>query len=294
VFVTWIVNLRSLTESVLRLPVVGVLIRAYLEGRRDHAKDMSASIAFFSFFSIFPLLLGVIAGGSLFVEASELQSRLETLLSDAFPAGTDFVTNNVDALFRLRGAAGLVSIAGLLWSASKMSGAVNRGINQALGLKRTYAFYWSPVRNLGMTITVSILLFCPLVFSTAVELFPRLDFGFLGNWMENVLTFADGHVSSFVVVFSVLTLLYKFVPYRRPLWREVLPGAVVAGLLFELGKSGFVIYINNVGRFDAFYGPVSSIIVLLLWLYFSARVLLYGAELIAVNRRNDRYENNTA
>ena len=287
-------DLRSQTDSVLRLPVVGTLIRAYLEGSRDHAKDMSASIAFFSFFSLFPLLLGVIAGGSLFVEASELQSRLERLLSEAFPAGADFVTNNVDALFRLRGAAGVASIAGLLWSASKMSGAVNRGINQALNLKRTYAFYWSPLRNFGITVTVSILLFCSLVFSTTVELFPQLDLSFLGSRLETMLTFAGGHVSSFVVVFLVLVLLYKFVPYQRPLWREVLPGAVVAGLLFELGKSGFVIYIDNVGRFEAVYGPVSSIIVLLLWLYFSARVLLYGAELIAVTRNNDQHRNNKA
>ena len=185
-------DLRSQTDSVLRLPVIGTLIRAYLEGRRDYAKDMSASIAFFSFFSMFPLLLGVIAGSSLFVEASALQSRLDRLLSDAFPAGADFVTDNVDVLFRLRGAAGVASIAGLLWSASKMS------------------------------------------------------------------------------------------------------GAVVGGLLYEPGKSGFVIYIDNVGRCETVYGPVSSIIVLLLWLYFSARVLLYGAELIAVNRRNDQYENDTA
>jgi len=64
----------------------------------------------------------------------------------------------------------------------------------------------------------------------------------------------------------------------------VLPGAAVAALLFEAGKAMFVYYINNIAHLEAVYGSVSSIIVLLLWLYFSARVVLLGAELIAVRR----------
>ena len=70
------VSVESLTEALGRLPVIGLIVRAALKSRDDYAKDMSASIAFFSFFSLFPLLLGVIAGASLFLEEAVIQRRL--------------------------------------------------------------------------------------------------------------------------------------------------------------------------------------------------------------------------
>ena len=88
----------------------------------------------------------------------------------------------------------------------------------------------------------------------------------------------------------MLVLLFKLVPYQRPAWREVLTGALVGAFLFEIGKSLFGIYVQNIAHLQAVYGSLSSIIVLLLWLYFSARVLLFGAELVAVlgdEARND-------
>ena len=65
-----------------------------------------------------------------------------------------------------------------------------------------------------------------------------------------------------------------------------MPGAAVAALLFQLGKTLFVFYIDNLANLEAVYGSVSSIIVLLIWFYFCGRVILYGAEVISVARRS--------
>jgi membrane protein len=263
---------------------VGILARALLKSHRDHAKDMAASIAYFSFFSLFPLLLGVIAGASYFLDSAEIRSRLDRLLADALPASSAFVRDNVEALTRLRGAAGVASVAGLLWSASKMFGAVSRGINHALGQKSTQPFFLSPLRYFLMAITVSALLFFAMVIPTILEFLRQLDLGLFAN---NLLGFAGGHVTSYVFVLAILCLLYRFVPYEKPSWRDVFPGALFAALLLELGKTGFVFYIDRVAHLEAVYGSVSSIIVLLLWLYFAARVLLLGSELIAVRREQE-------
>lgn len=99
-----------------------------------------------------------------------------------------------------------------------------------------------------------------------------------------VFASVGGRVASFVFISMMVSLLYKVVPYERPGWREILPGALVAALLFEAGKALFVLYLDNVSSLEAVYGSLTSVIVLLLWLYFSARVLLFGAELIAVRR----------
>jgi membrane protein len=134
-----------------------------------------------------------------------------------------------------------------------------------------------------MAITVSALLFLAMAIPTAMEFLSQLD---LGRFVNNLLGFAGGHVTSTVFVFAILCLLYRFVPYERQSWRDVVPGAVFAALLLELGKTGFVFYIDNVAHLEAVYGSVYSIIVLLLWLYFAARVLLLGSELIAVRRED--------
>lgn len=281
------VSLESLTESLCRLPVVGLIVRAFLKSGHDHAKDMAASIAYFSSFSLFPLFLGVVAAGSLFLETAEIQSRLNRLFADILPGSAEFVRKNVETLIRLRGAAGVASIAGLFWSASKMFGAVSRGINRALGLERPHPSYLSRLRYFLLTLMVSILLFLSMAVSTGVELFAQFDLGLPGAHVESLLTLAGGHITSYLFVFLMLAALYALVPYKRPLWREILPGAAFTAFLFELGKAAFVLYIENVAHLKAVYGSLSSIIVLLLWLYFSARVLLFGAELIAVGREVD-------
>ena len=111
---------------------------------------MAASIAYFSFFSLFPLLLGIVAAGSYFVDLDVLRERLEPLIVDTLPGSGALVRDNVDALFRLRGVAGLASVLGLFWSASKMAGAVSRGINRALDADRRHPAYLSPLRNFLM------------------------------------------------------------------------------------------------------------------------------------------------
>lgn len=277
-------SLESWTESLSRLPVVGLIVRAAAKSRNDFPKDMAASIAFFSFFSLFPLILGIVAVGSLFLDTGETENRLDRLLADSFPGSADFLRVNMEALIRLRGAAGVASIAGLLWSARKMFGALSRGINLALGFDKPHPSYLSPLRYFGLTLTVVVLLFLSITVPTVVDLVAGLAPEVLGEGLTKLLTLAGGRLASFVFVLAMLGAVYGLVPYERLSWREILPGALFAALSLELVKSAFVFYLENVAHLQAIYGSLSSIAVLLLWLYLSARVMLVGAELIAVAR----------
>jgi len=280
------IELASLESSVSALPVAGILVRTLLKANRDRSKDMAASIAFFSFFSLFPLGLGIVAGASYFVDETEIQQRLTQLLFDALPGGLDFATENVSALFRLRRAVGLLSIVGLLWSASKMFGALSRGVNGALGLKWKRSVLLSPLRRVLMAIIVSVLVFLVASASAFLEVTVKLDLGLVSGNMRSWLTFAGGHVSGYLSVVAVLIVLYRLVPFQRPKWRELLPGALFAALLIELGKLVFVVYVEKISQLEAVYGSLSSVIVFLLWMYFSARVILLGVEFIAVRRED--------
>lgn len=263
-----------------RIPGAAVLLRAIEKSNEDHAKDMAASIAYFSFFSLFPLLVGVVAGASLFLDRIDIESRLDRILAGEFPGSADFLRTNIETLIDLRGAAGVASIVGLFWSASKMFGALSRGINRALDVPKDHPFYLSKLRYFGMTIVVSLLLLVAVGGSMAVDVLTQFDLTRFGLDAPTA-AWIGGHATSLVFIFMTVSLLYTLVPYKRTGWREIIPGALFAALLFEIGKGLFVLYLNNVSSLEAIYGSLSSVIVLLLWLYFSARVLLFGAELIA-------------
>ena len=109
---------ESWSDAVGEVPVVGPFVLAAKKSNADYNKDMAASVAFFGFFSLFPMLTAIIAGASAFLKREEIQSRLDRMLADEFPGSADFLRTNLEALIELRGAAGLASVLGLLGSSS--------------------------------------------------------------------------------------------------------------------------------------------------------------------------------
>ena len=268
----------QLKDAACEAPVLGILVQAGLRGTKSHIKDMAASVAFFSFLSLFPLLLGLIAVAGSVLESDQMRKQVLVWVNEFFPVGADFVTKNIESLVRLRGAAGLASIIVLFWSARKMVGAISRGINTALGQKRSHAFYLSPLRNFGLVLGVSLLMFGTVALSPLADLVSDLQISWLDEYSGNFIDVVGGHVVSLVSTGVMIGCAYILVPYQRPGWREIWPGLLTATILIELGKKAFVYYVDNVSRMDALYGSISSIIVLMLWLYFFGRVLLYGAD----------------
>ncbi|MFW2405997.1 MAG: YihY/virulence factor BrkB family protein [Gammaproteobacteria bacterium] len=277
---------KAAVDRVCEYPVIGLLVRAGLKGHQDGAKDMAASMAFFSFLSLFPLLLGLVALGGYFLKSEELQVKVHELIVNVFPISADFVTGNIDSLVRQRGAAGIVSILVLMWSASKMVGALSRGVNQALELKRPYAFYFSRLRNFGLTFTVAVVMFGAIAAAPAAEILANLRPGILGERWDVFFDVIGGQTVGLAITFLLLAIVYTLIPFERLKGAELLPGLLVASAAIEIGKGLFAFYYENVSSTDLVYGSVSSVIVLLLWLYFCSRVVLYGTEVICVYRQS--------
>lgn len=273
-------------ERSSRIPYLGILIRAGLKGSNDLSKDMSASIAYFTFLSLFPMVLGLFAIGGYFLESEDAQAQIIQFLSQVLPQSLDFVTRNIETLIRLRGAVGIASALVLMWSASKMVAALSRGINNALAFERPYASYLSLLRNFGLTLTVAIFVFATIAIAPLVEVIDQLRIEFIGGRWNSAFKVISSHAAGLAVSGILLSAIYRRVPYHRVDWKSLFPGIVVAALAIEAGKDLFALYVGNLSRFDAVYGSVSSMIVLLIWLYFSARVVIYGAEVISVYRES--------
>jgi membrane protein len=249
-------------------------------------EDRAAALAYFSFFSLFPLLLGVIAAGSYYLDSDQVKANVDRLLLETLPGSAEFVQTNLDTVIRLRGPAGVASVVALFWSARRMFAAASRGVNGILGGTRPHPFYLSPIRNLLIALAFSLLLFLAMGVSTTLQVLAQRDLGGFPppGFMSDLYRQLEAQLTSFLLVFAVFALIYRIVPFQRLGWRLVASGAALAALLFEAGKSAFVFYLNRVAHLEAVYGSVSSLIVLLLWLYYSARVILFGAAFMEVKK----------
>ena len=273
-------------HALCRLPIIGVLLRAGMRGKTDHAKDMAASIAFFGFLSMFPLLLGGAALGSSVLKSESLKARILTSVNEFFPVGASFVTENIDSLVRLRGAAGITSVLVLFWSARKMVGAISRGVNLALRQERKIAGFLSPLRNFGLTVGVTLLMFATTALTPLLDVLSGLGPGLLPAEMHDRLDPINSQLISVASTAALIFVTFLLVPFSRPDWSQLWPGLLTATVLIELGKTAFVYYVENVSKLDAVYGSISSVIVIMLWLYYFGRVLLFGAEVMSVREQS--------
>jgi membrane protein len=255
-----------------------ILVRTVREALRDNAKDLAAAIAFWAFFSVFPLLIGVFSLAGYFLESAEVQSRISEVVGNLLPGSAAFVRDNLEAVVRYRGAMTWVGILGLLWTAGKGFGAISRAVNQTLEIKRPHSIVVSKFRHFLMAVAVSILIVVSIGISVVVEII--LEPAFLTRLGLDPIEVPRlrSWAMTFVMAFLIFGLIYKMAPYVKVAWRQVLPGALLAAVLFELLKAAFLFYLDRIAHFEAVYGSLSSIIVLLLWLYVSALILVLGAE----------------
>ncbi len=255
-----------------------LLIQTFRETLHNHGEDLAATIAFWSFFSIFPLLIVVLSVAGYLLESAQLQSRIYEVVTDLFPGSAILVRDNLEAVVRYRGTMTWVGIGGLLWTAGKVFGAITRAVNRALGAKQTHFYLVLEARYVFMAFAVSILLITSIGITVAIEIVLKPSFlSSLGLGSVEVPRL-QGWILSSLLVFLIFALIYKLAPYVKVQWRQVLPGALLGALLFELVKSVFVLYLDRIAHFEAIYGSLSSIIILLLWLYLSALILIFGAE----------------
>jgi membrane protein len=281
-----IARLSALHDWAIERPYVGILVRASDKGLENQGRDSAASIAYYTLLSLFPLILGLVSIGGFFLNSEVIQLRVNDLIVEVFPVSAEFVTRNIESLVRIRGAAGVTSVIVLMWSASKMVGALSRAINRALGMQRNFAIYLSSLRYLALTLVVAMLVLLTLAVAPAAELLSELELELLGKRWTTALNVIANRTVGLLATGMLVGAVYTLLPYQRLLWRELLPGLLVSVFLIELGKSLFVWYVEKAANYSAVYGSVSSIIVLLIWLYFSARVVLFGADVISVSRNH--------
>ena len=244
-------------------------------------------VAYYAIFSVFPLLLGLIAilSFSGVLESETAQARFTDFTSDYLPGSEDLINSNIDSnvdtVLRLRGVLGVVSILGLIWSGSAIFGALARAVNRAWDVHKDRPLLKSKPRQMAMALAVGVLFLLSLSAAAFVRLAGRFEdsdllaVGFLVDFGGQVIL----QGTAYLLTLSTFLLIYKFMPNTRTYWRFIWPGAAFAAVLFELAKNLFIVYLNRIASFEGVYGSLTPVIVLMLWAYVSSLILILGAEL---------------
>jgi len=254
----------------------------------DHdASTQSAALAFYTMFSLAPLLVVVIALFGLAFGADAVRGEILTEFQDWM--GKD-AASLVQSILRTvnepktNGLAFLVGIAILIFGASGVFVQLQQSLNRVWGvvpkpgaaLKRLLR---KRLLSFAVVLGIGFLLLVSLVLSTALTA--------LGDFLERryqlpvALLHALNILASFVIVTLLFALIYRLLPDVKLTWRDVFLGAVVTSVLFGAGKTLIGFYLGRTGAASA-YGAAGSLVMLLSWVYYSALIFLLGAEFTRV------------
>jgi len=269
-----IAKFNRIKDRVMQNALVRFLLRVIAELTEHDGTNMAAGVAFYVFLSIFPLLLGLIGLLGIFLPSETVQEQIFTFIQNNVPGATDIISNNIRNIINFRGALGVIGIVGLLWSGSNIVSAGGHAINRAWNIQTEMQFYLKKPRDIGLTIGLGLLFVLSLSASAIFSFVPVGSVPLVGNSLVQAFLF----IVSYALVFVVFLMLFKVMPNTKTYWRHIWPGAFFTATLFVIGRAVFFFYINNFGDYQQVYGAVGSVIAVLLFIYYSAIIIILGAE----------------
>ena len=268
-----------------KLKEVGkVIIGSLKNAVTDKIPKYSASLAYTTVFSFGPLLIVIIFLCSIFFGQEATQGRIYGQLQQFVgpDAAVQLQTIIQNATISDKSSfAAVIGISTLLLGATAVFAEIQDSINMIWGLKaKPKKGVWKIIRNrfLSFSVVVSLgfLLLVSLAISTVIEGLSDKLKASLPN-VTVIIFYILNLIITFLVTTALFAIIFKVLPDAKTKWKDILPGALASGVLFLIGKFAISFYIgkSNVG---STYGAAGSLVVLLLWVYYSAIILYIGAE----------------
>lgn len=261
---------------------------AAMRWSEDKASIFAAALAYYTVFSLAPLLvLGVAIAGRVLRDAN-VQDLIITYANEALgPEISELAAQILEGATQDTSGvlATVISTLVLLWGATGVFNHLKRALNTIWGVEPELptglsgVIYFIKTRGLAalMVLGVGFLFVAAFVLNTILSTLDQ----FLIKWFPDLALHVDNSLISFMLSWVVpaiaFAIIFKALPDAKVRWRDVWLGAVVTAVLFALGNYGISIYLKFSSAASA-YGAAGSLIVMLLWIYYSAQIFFYGAE----------------
>lgn len=249
----------------------------------ERGPEASASLAYYTFFSIFPMILVIIVIGSYFVDQNVVQNQLLNLLQGVIPGAKDLVIGNIERVLQQRGAVTLFALFSLVWSAINMFNILAKNINRAFPKAVVPDFFKGRLMGFFMFVALGLLVFLAIGITTVVGLIPAIEIPINGKSLHETLLWQIG---SFLLPIGFNTLMfwamYYLVPQVKVSRKASLISALVAGATWDMLNNAFTWYLSSgLDQYRLVYGSVGTVVALLFWVYLTGTIMLLGAHLTA-------------
>jgi membrane protein len=263
------------------LSIISIAIRRFGQTR---AAENAATLSYYTLFSIFPFLISIIVAGSFFLEREDVYQRVQDLVTQVFPASQALIQENLNTVLTLRGTVGIVGLLGLIWSGTGLFSNLIFSINRAWPNTRPRNFLRKRLAGLGVAFSLALLLGLSIITTTTVNIFLSLDLSQFGLGALEILPLRSilTRFLSWLMKGFIFFGVYMWAPNTRVPIRAAAWGAGIAATGWEFATAAFTWYLTSgIARFELVYGSLGTVVVLMVWIYIGALVVLFGAHLSA-------------
>ena len=271
-------------ESPKEIPAKGwkdIAFRIKDQLGKDHVSIVAAGVTFYGFLAIFPTLAAMISVYGLLVDPATVQEQFAQLAGVMPQQAQDLLAERLEAIAQQStqtlGIGVFISIFIAIWSAKKGMSAMIEGMNIAYDEEESRGFIKKTLVTLLFTVggIIGVILSMVLVIGLPATL---SSLG-LAPWLQVVVRIVSWVLLAGMVL-TALAVLYRYAPSRDdPMWRWVSLGSVVAAVLWLGASIGFSYYVSNFSSYNETYGSIAAVVILLMWMFISAYIILLGAEL---------------
>jgi Ca2+-transporting ATPase len=264
---------------------VGVAAKTFL--RIDGAQSAGA-FAYYTFFSLFPLIVLFVTIASVFISRGQAGAEVIAYLENYIPINADmqnYIVTTLAGVINARGQAGIIAFLMLIWAAMQFFSTLISVTNRAWD-SATANWWQLPLKSLlflGIMIAV-------LLLGTLLPMFAKLMQDWLlpmTLWGARLYTLLS-YCTPILVVFLSLTLFYKLAPGKPTRLAELWAPALYTTVCLQVAESLFLIYLRDFSTLNAVYGAFGGIMALLLWIYVSGCIFIFGACLCAAHTEDNQ------
>ena len=253
-----------------------------------HENDLftsSAAMSYFGLMALFPALLLMFAISNKLAAGSQLLTHAV----DVYPGSGRFLRDTIEAFSDISVGAIITCIVLVFWAGSWVFAVIERALNRIWGTT-SRTFLHGRALTIGMVGLVGLLLATSVLVTSILVAFREIAGRFSPRQIERYTLLALAGSAFWQVLFAVVSylitvalfvLVYRFMPKAAVTLRDTLPGAFLAGLLWEIAKYIFALSLHYF-HYDQVYGSVGAVVAVLTWSYVSSLILLFGAQLTAV------------
>lgn len=262
--------------------------------KEDNATILAAAQAYYYLLAIVPLLILLLAIlPYLQIEPQRVMDFMGTILPGE--VASTFEEQIVSVVTTPSGGLLTFGILGTLWSASNAVSAFIKATNEAYDVEETRSF----IAQKGIAILLTLFMLIAVIIALVLPIFGGAIIDMISSFMNlpsqtEIIFQVLRWVISIAVMSIVLAIMYKIAPNKHFPFKEVIIGALIATVLWQLVSLAFSFYVSNFGSYSATYGSLGGLVVLILWFFLTGLILVIGAEINAIIHKHKNTKNGPA